>query len=319
MFKEILQITPKVSPGDLNNMERSLQGRFTRIAKKFGSGLVSSLKGGGIAGAALGFIDKLLNPLKETQDAMEKMLKQSDDLVANAKQFGTTEGALARLQAIAGSTGLDSDTLNMLLIKFQTAVAEAAADPKKQTSVRNFAGEKDMAQGFFRFIQSLQKMPDPNKRSLVQQEIFGEKLIGRMADFVGSDFAEVVAKLGGPSAEQLTPSIRKLGDLNDTQDTNRARNNLTDLINKGKLINEEMIAGIDRREKFELQSQNINLKNFENLTKIANLSDQMMFMLSQIPAALVTLTQKIASIDTSIKAIQSSRPMKGIMKFLGRE
>src|SRR4051812_39877327 len=136
VFKEILQIIPRLSSSDLASMDATLSRRFSNIAKKFGKGLLATLTGGGIAGIGLGLIDKLLNPLKETQDAIDRTLKQGDDIVTYAKQFGTTSGKLYRLMQIAKSTGLDEGSFFMLLEKFQATVAEAAADPKKQTSVR---------------------------------------------------------------------------------------------------------------------------------------------------------------------------------------
>src|SRR5687767_8200002 len=108
MFSEILKIIPQLDSGDLAKLESSLSGRFTRIAKKFGKGLGSILTGGGIAGLALGLIDKLLNPLKDVQEAIDRSLKDSDDLVTNAKQFDTTAGKLAKLVALGKSTGLEA-------------------------------------------------------------------------------------------------------------------------------------------------------------------------------------------------------------------
>ncbi len=52
MFKEILQIIPKVNAADLRAMESSLSGRFANVSKKFGKGMLAALTGGGIAGAA---------------------------------------------------------------------------------------------------------------------------------------------------------------------------------------------------------------------------------------------------------------------------
>ena len=198
-------------------MEKSLTTRFGRIAKKFGKGLVATLTGGGVAGLALGLIDKLLNPLKETQEAIDRVLAQGDDVVTNAKQFNTTAGKLFKLQQLAKSTGLDASQLDLLITKFQTAVAEAEADPNKQSAVRQFVGEKDTAEGFFKFIQSLQRL-DKNAQVRAQQEVFGEKQILKMADFLNTDFAKQSALIGGRSAEEFTPGLEKLGELNDLKD-----------------------------------------------------------------------------------------------------
>jgi hypothetical protein len=170
MFSDVLKITPKIEPNDLAAMERSLSTRFTKIAKKFGGGLMDVLKGGGLIGIATTLLDKILNPLKEIQATIEKTLKTGDDLATYSKQFSTSPGKLARLQAFGQATGFDSEGVRMLLGKFQGAVATAAANPTQPSAVRQFIGKKDTAESFFEFIQSMQKMTEVQK-SLVQGAI----------------------------------------------------------------------------------------------------------------------------------------------------
>src|SRR5690606_31986576 len=120
---EILKIIPKIDAKDLKAMENTLSARFKKIAKGFGKGLASVIKGGGIAGIGLALIDKVLNPLKEVQDAIERTLKANDDVATNAKQFETTAGKLSKLIALGQATGLESEDLYKLISKFQGSVA----------------------------------------------------------------------------------------------------------------------------------------------------------------------------------------------------
>lgn len=317
MFKEILQIIPKLSPSDLTNMERSLGSRFGKIAKKFGKGLLGALSGGGIAGIALGLVDKLLNPLKETQEAIDRVLKQGDDIVTNAKQFGTTAGKLFRLQQLAKSTGLDPQQLFVLLEKFQGTVAEAAADPNKPTSVRQFVGEKDQAEAFFNFIQSLQKMTK-TQQVLVQQEVFGEKQILKMADFLQTDFGAQTKLLGGPSAEKLTPGLEKLGNLNDLKDALEARRELNDVLKKSQSINEGMVRAQDTAAKLELDKENQRIKGYENLAAISDASARITNLVDQGVVMLGGLVTKVTDLTNNVKKLTESRAVKGIMKWIGK-
>lgn len=317
MFKETLLIQPKLDPSDLNRMERSLSSRFGNVAKKFGKGLVSALTGGGIAGLAIGLIDKLLNPLKETQDAIDKVLKQGDDLVTNAKQFGTTAGKLFRLQQLAKSTGLDESSLDTLLTKFQTAVAEAAADPNKQTSVRKFVGEKDTAAAFFEFIQGLQKL-NKTQQVLVQQEVFGEKQILRMADFLNTDFEKQAKLVGGPTSEKLTPGLEKLGDLNDLKDALEARRTLNDTLKKSATITAGMIKAQDARAKLDLDRENKQIKSYNDLAAISNASNEILNLVKEGTLGLTSLLVKVTDLSNNVKKLMDSRAVKGIMKWIGR-
>lgn len=316
MFKEILQIIPKLSPNDLNNMERSLASRFGKIAKKFGSGLTAALTGGGIAGLALGLIDKLLNPLKETQDAIDRVLKQGDDLVTNAKQFGTTAGKLFRLQQLAKSTGLDEGSLDVLITKFQGAVAEAVADPNKPTAVRAFVGQKDSAAAFFEFIQSLQKMTK-TQQVLVQQEVFGEKQILRMADFLQTDFAAQAKLVGGPSSDQLTPGLEKLGALNDLKDAREATRTLNDTLKKSGEITKSMIEAQDAKAKRELEQENRNIKAYETLNALSSSVDEIVNLARNLVTTLSGAVVKFYDLAENVKKLTNSRAMKGFMKILG--
>lgn len=316
MFKEILHIIPKLSADALNAMDRTLSGRFGKIAKKFGTGLKNSILGGGLAGAALGIVDKLLNPLKEIQDTIDKTLRQGDDVVTNAKQFGTTSGRLFRLQQLAKSTGLDESSLDMLLAKFQTSVAEAAADPKKQTSVRQFVGEKDTAAAFFEFIQSLQKM-EKNQQVIVQQEIFGEKQILKMADFLQTDFAAQAKLLGGPTSEQLTPGLEKLGGLNDLKDALEAQRTLKDVLNKSKTINEDMVRSQAARAERDLMKENQQIKSYLDLAAVSNAANEIVTLVRDGVLGLTGLVVKVTDLANNVKKMADSPMTKGIIKWFG--
>lgn len=270
MFTEILKVQPRIENNDANAMERSLNSRFSRVAKRFGQGLKTAVLGGGAVGLALGVISKLLNPLKETQETLEKVLHMGDDAVTNAKQFGTSAGNLLKLQAFGKSAGLDPDSLNTLLLKFQGAVAEAKQDPTKQTSVRNFTDNPDIAEAFFEFIQALQKM-DKTQQILVQQEVFGEKLILKTSDFLQSagDFGKLNDKFFRDiSSQELTATATKTGGLNDLSDAMGARRDLLDFIEKGSKANEKMVEAINRSEEIQNKINTDRMTRFETIKNI---------------------------------------------------
>jgi hypothetical protein len=320
MYKEILYLTPQVSPGDLNKMEKTLGNRFTNIAKKFGKGLGASLLGGGVAGVALGFIDKILNPLKDVQEAIDKTLKQGDDVVTNAKQFGTTAGKLFKLQGLAKSTGLDAGSLDILITKFQGAVAEAAQDPKKDTSVRKYVGQTDSADAFFNFIQALQKM-DKTQQLLVQTEVFGEKQILKMADFLQTDFASQTKLIGAKSADSYTPSIEKMGALNDLKDALAVKGEMIDFVNKSKIINSGMVTTAQNTINLNKTRENQQIAAYQSLATITDTTTKMLTFLEQGYKLLPVVIQKIESVSNSVteavKKLTNSPMVRGIRGFFG--
>lgn len=324
MFSEILKIIPKIDDADLKKMEQALQSRFTKISKGFGKGLMSVLKGGGIAGLAIGLVDKLLNPLQEVQEAIDKMLHSSDDIATQANQFNTTSGKLFKLVQVAKATGLDQGELFVLIQKFQTAVAQAKADPNDQSvsAVRNFTNQKDTASAFFGFIESLQKM-DKNQQLLVQTQVFGEKQIGKMSEFLQTNFAKKFAATGldKTGSDVFTKSIDKLAGLNDLADELKVKNESQDVLTKSGIINESMIRQRAASDQLALQRENQRIQSYNDLATIADTSTKIMTMVEQglglVGKLITTITPAIQRMADAAEKFLKSPMVRGIKGMFG--
>jgi len=320
MFSEILKITPQIDGKDLNKMEKALQGRFTKIAKGFGKGLANILKGGGIAGVALALIDKLLNPLKEVQEAIDRSLSKGDDLATFAAQFNTSAGQLAKVQAMGEASGLDAEGLRMLLVKFQSSISEAQADPNKDTSVRAFAGREDTLEAFFEFIQSLQKL-NKNDQMRVQTEVFGERQILKASEFLNADFKELGKTFSRFDSGQLTKAAERLAGMSDLKDRLGAVRNLDDLQAKSGVINSSMIRAQDQSERLNLQKENARIKSYNDLAKI---SDSVTIIMGYVEQGLALLgkligmlTNFLPTVTGAIDRLMKSPMVRGIKGIFG--
>lgn len=323
MFSEILKIIPKLDAKELSQMERSLTARFAKVAKKFGSGVANVFKGGGVAGAALALIDKLLNPLKEVQESIDRTLKSSDDVVTNAKQFETSAGKLQKLISMAQGAGLGQDDLFQLLTKFQTAVAEAKANPSAPSAVKNFTNDKDTAQSFFDFLQSLQKM-EKGQQILVQQSVFGEKQILKMSDFLNSDFKKLFKDIGldKVSSQKLTGALEKTGGFSDLADIFTAKRNVNDIVAKSSVISESMIRARDKAERIALERENQRIRSYEDLQAISSTVDKIMVMVEQglgmLGKLITVVTPALNSMVESIERFSKGPMARGFMKLFGK-
>lgn len=320
MFTDILKIKPQLDAKDLNKMEQSLQSRFTKIAKNFGKGISNVFKSGGLMGVAIALIDKLLNPLKEVQEAMDRALAKGDDLATFAAQFNTTSGRLAKVQAMGESTGLDAEGLRMLLVKFQTSLAEAAADPNKDTSVRAFAGRQDTLEAFFEFIQSLQKL-NKGDQLRVQSEVFGERQILKASEFLNADFGEMSKAFSRFDADKLTKAADKLATAADLNDRLAAMRGLDDLQAKSGVINTGMIRAKDASERLNMEKENARIKNYQNLQAITDSVTRIMGVVEEGLGLLGSLIQKVLPfIDqatTFMKNMMKSPAVRGIKSLFG--
>lgn len=295
MFSEIVKFMLQVDRAGLNRMFQTLNQRFASVAKKFGEGMKNAMKFGGIIGIAGSLIARLLNPLQKAEELIDRIISKGDDAVTNAEEFGTDPGKLLRLEAVAASKGVDSQTLRQLLGKFQSALAgeqeiqaaperlrkelETAAPEERQgllvqiaaaekTAAKGgllneFVGETDMADAFFKFIQSIQGL-DKSRQTVVQNQIFGEKVRGKAAELFNSkDFAEILAKL--PSSEALGTAAVKSGKVADEKDLLTAIRESEDFINKSKLVDESQVQAIDQSERKKNQADDETLKRFDSL------------------------------------------------------
>jgi hypothetical protein len=216
VLKETLKIKPKLESSDLNAMERSLNTRFARVAKKFGRGLSRAVIGLGVAGAVAGFLQKLLNPLKEVQDSINEILASSDETVTQAKHFGTETGNLYKLERMAEGSGLDQNTLHSLINKFAGAVVAAKADPTKTTAVSAYKGD-DYVEGFYNMIQSRKKLSASDQIAF-DNEVFGEKISLKAADFFAQNMAKLESDLGLKKGGCYTQPVEGRGDFNGNGD-----------------------------------------------------------------------------------------------------
>jgi hypothetical protein len=322
VFKEILKVIPRIENSDLSRMETTLNQRFTRVAKTFGKGLKSVLMGGGVIAGITFLVDKLLNPLKDVSESIEKALSKGDDLVTFSKQFNTTPGNLARLQAFGRSTGLEPEGVRLILGKFQAAVAQASVSDKP-TAVSAFVGKTDTAEAFFEFVQAMQKL-DPDQRSLVQQEVFGEKQILKTSEFLGANFKEL-SNLLQVDTETLSIAANRLGANEDKISVLRAQRELNDIITKGSLIGKPTINSINQSENFQLNRENERLAQVENLKRLSLMQDRVaamiedfylkggvkgLFLMIEKINSLVDMFSK-SSFSQDVNTIKKSRTIRG--------
>lgn len=319
MFSEILKIKPQLDNSDLNKMERTLNARFRRIAKRFGRGIVSVFKAGGGIGLVLGFINKFLNPLKETQEAIDRLLKSSDDIATNAKAFDTTTGKLYKLIQLAKASGLQQDSLFQILSKFQVGIGRVKQDNKDPLApaLSAYTGDKDLVDSFFTFLQDLRKL-DQKDQAVVKSAVFGEDKAIQINDFLQQDYQKRLQETGLDkiTAEKFTKSIDKLAGLSDLQDALLVQRESNDILKKSRLINEQMIREQDRSAKIQLQRENQRIQSYKDLQAVSQTTDRIMKLVEEgilmLGKFINGLTPKINQIIMYLEKFSKSRFVRGI-------
>lgn len=302
MFTDILKIKPQLDDKDLNTMERKLSGRFAKVAKGFGK----SLKNAGLLALGGAILERMLNPLQEVKAAIDRTLNKADSIVTNAKQFNTSNENFLKLQALAEMNGLDPDQLDTLLTKFQGAVAQFRANPQDETvsSIANFAGTKDTAKGFLDFITSLQGV-SPDQRNLIQQQIFGEKQVLKMAEFLQANFKESAEVLKRMDFKAMADAAKKLADLEQKNKENLVIRNGNDLIQKAKVIGAGTIANVNRSEVNNLARENGQIGRSAAAFTVEENMQKMQDNLEKLTTQLFTAIPEVFSILEGISKLLS--------------
>jgi hypothetical protein len=323
MFREVLKFSLRMDDKDLSRMENTLNRRFRNVAKRFGSGLKGVLMGGGVTGAIAalggGLILKVLNPLKETQEIIERTIGRIDDIGTMANKFSTDMTTMAKLVTLAQSTGLEESELFQLLNKFQTALVNFRADPSKPSAVGQFAGEKDVANAFFKFMQGMRKL-DPNNRAAVERDVFGDRLSLKTADFFQTDLVAQSKKLFGdlglasgdqaPGAKGVLESVfSKASGLVSQKKLLEARRNFEDLVNKSENINPGQLSAIDAGIRAEQARENERIKNFRQINEAGEALKRIEYSIEKMATTIVSTFPNLqATIISGINAVVNAAP-----------
>lgn len=326
MFNEILKITPKLDGAGLNSLESGLNRRFAKVAKKFGGGILSALKGGGAVAIVTTLVDKVLNPLQAVQEALDKTLHTGEDIASQAKEFNSSAGNIARLQAFGKASNLDPELLRLLLVKFQGAAAQAVLHPENPSVVSNYKNRPDTAEAFFEFIQARQKL-NPTQKSLVDQELFGERIVGRTSEFLEQNFARTNQAIGGPSSQELTSSINKNAAVAHGGRILEASRFLDDIKDKSKAVNLGQVISLDKNARFQNARDTKNLSNFDRLERLQlageRIASQLETAFSKIAPLLAPALEAIPGIldklNAGATAVQKSRAVRGLLPGQGKD
>jgi hypothetical protein len=273
-FSEVLLIKPKLDTADAKKMEDDLNGRFGRIANKFGKGLLKSFIGGGILGGAFAAINRLLNPLEEVEARIKALLGQSTDIRDTADHFGTTAGKFFKLQQLSHVAGLDDAGLKDLLETFKTQqdlAKKELADPsqgvhRSTVALKNFANEKDVADAFFRVIAKIQEQePDVQKQTI--EAIFGDKITGGAKRLFNLDLLKENDKLG--STDALQKRLDKDEEIAKLNRGLEARRNIQRFIKQSDAVSPESVRTIDAIDKAKIQKEAQQITDLEKLKNAA--------------------------------------------------
>lgn len=325
----LIKIKPTITAEDGRKMENDLNGRFKRVAKKFGGALrtVGGALKGLLTGAAVAMI---ANPIEKLNEKLNSTLSYADQITTRAEAIGTSAGRLAQVETVAKSAGISN--IDKILTKFQTGLAKARLGEDK--TLTQFTKYDDTLTAFLNVLKSLQGIKSADERTFAVQKIFGEENAAKMSELIAIDFSErwaqifgemdvgkirkaaspFVVNVGGKAqaqesekgrdigfeglAEEFDLIFDRLGGLEDKQAVKSQRRMFEDFITKSETITGKLIEAQDATERRRLETENVQMKSFEKFAKMAEEAEKTKTILAEIQQALVpTIVRGVEAID----------------------
>jgi hypothetical protein len=270
---EIVKIKPVLEHSAVQAMEKTLNQRFKNVAGKFGRGLSGAFRTGFkflIGGAALGYLMKILNPIRETNDAINETLNNADSIDTQSKQFGTTSGKLARTMAVTGAVGLTQDETIQAILRMQEKIGLARTGEDK--TLEKFVDIKDSVVAFKEVIKSLREMTDKEKMLVMAGDIFGGRaaISGKFSELFQTDIEAMEKRMRLPGEGEITSSMTRLASIEEFKRVGEGKQALTDLLNKSREITKETIRKQLEAKRLDDERTTSQIKGYKAMADMDN-------------------------------------------------
>lgn len=373
MWTEVVKFQPQIDGAAATGLENNLNKRFAKVGNKFGTGLKRVLRtssnvaaGGGLLGsvgtglaseslaiggiatavavglAAIGVAAAaILKTTEAAETKMKSLIESTQSTVDMADKFNTTTGQLKKLQDVGASLGFKPDAMADILGKFATAleathkdILEHGAPTTEQSNVlKNFSGDKDVAESLFRFLRGLRlsagdgpltsDQQDMRNRlgkgatakdvqRLQEEAVFGAAVPGRL---VNADLDKQFGLLGGPNAARITQASDKIDKLGNLKGTLETQSGEKDFVRAASVMSPDIVTIMAQREAREASHETDQVAAYEDLKTAVKTLDTIKTVLQsgEISA--------LSGIGNTIEAIQrwfssgGKEASKGIIGF----
>lgn len=316
MFQEVLRIKPVLEPAATAKMEATLSQRFTRVTKRFAGGLKAVVSGTAL-GIGLNILAKILNPIQELEERLNTLLGKGKNLLDQSDRFGTTTGKLARLQTVGERLGVSPEDLQKLMEKYAEAIETGREEIKKPlkdqsdaTKIlsKDFLQEKDIAESFFKFIQSLRFVTDQDQRKKIEKEVLGEGLFGFKRRFTDANFADEFKTL--PTVNTFGQAAGKVAQTDEELRIRRVNREAQDFIKNANSLGPGTVSAISALEQKRSDKDN---KDFANINQMAVAARGLEESMALLQKPLQELQKGIANIVIFTESLSKSRWFRNIV------
>lgn len=250
----IVKVRTVIDKNDADEMEESLNRRFTKVSTKFTTGLVRGLKKVAVSGIIAGAVGALLNDINKLNSAIDDTLEKYKDIQSKASAQNLDPAEYYKLSRVSEIAGVQNfDAIFNTFREEMEKVNRGMASPLSQ-----FRGEPINADTFLQVISSLQAAPK-QVRQLATQEVFGgnAKEVNKL---LTTDLQQIATQtFTGISDEQINQAIARGTAASRQQMILETRRELENLDVRSRIINGNLLGRQDtfRRREDQLTTQQL--------------------------------------------------------------
>lgn len=279
-----LKISPQLSQNDAAKTEQQLNGRYKKVAKKYGQEMdrqhaktadtfvVEMKKGFGkvktawvavaaAAAAAAGAI--MSNPFNEADQKLNEILNKFDNISTRAKQWGVDSGRYWLLNQVGQATDVPEGGIDQMLLRIADKL-DAARSGEDQT-LENYLDQGDIIDVAYKLFNTWRQM-QPVERAASMADVLGLRAANNYAELVDADWNAIADSLrAGRSTQQFGGRIDYLADLQGQQALNRARLANVELFRAGDEINRDTLGWQTKVESVKQRELLDDVRDFERV------------------------------------------------------
>lgn len=306
----IVKVRTVIDKNDADEMEESLNRRFTKVSTKFTTGLVRGLKKVAVSGIIAGAVGTLLNDINKLNSAIDDTLEKYKDIQSKASAQNLDPAEYYKLSRVSEIAGVQNfDAIFNTFREEMEKVNRGMASPLSQ-----FRGEPINADTFLQVISSLQAAPK-QVRQLATQEVFGgnAKEVNKL---LTTDLQQIATQtFTGISDEQINQAIARGTAASRQQMILETRRELENLDVRSRIINGNLLGRQDtfRRREDQLTTQQlgtydtaavIQTKMLEAQNQTVKATDKAVGWLGKIYDGIKSVTSDLkqsAAIDVKVR------------------
>lgn len=260
----LIKVKATLDQQDAKQMEAELNGRFTRVANKFGSALKKGLKRLSISGLVAGAVYSVLNDIDKMNTAIDETLEKYKDIQSQAAAQNLLPSEywrLSRLSQIAGVKDFDS-----LFSAFRQTLNKT--NRGFNTPLNQFRGQSADAQTFLQVLSSLQAA-DPRTRQLVSESVFGQAGAQDVNKLLAVDLTDLGQKaFAGIDNNKFNEAITRGIAASREQMIEEVKREYTNLQTRGQILRGGAVAEQARYRMAEDAYTNELLKNYKTTAEV---------------------------------------------------